>query len=415
MSIKNIQDVEKNKNLCEKFLFKIKLKYYKLSLFITIVFLGLLCSGCNNINLQNDLFQIVGQSSKLYAGGGGIFDLGDEQYIILGGTNKTSDKYHTVPMPEKTTHYEIFDNKIKKIIETSDDILYGIFNSVQLDNGDLFINNCTNNENEINFFSIIYKDTKEVKNLISANKLFNEPYLIKLIKLNENKVLILNNNPNIKENAYIYDGNTDSFTKAPNFAKKIYSKIDGIGLNRYKYVLIGGNSDLTTEKRYTPQEIEICDIKKNKCILQKSILNDDKPILNIFKNKDDKVILIRQYRDEECVIELFDPENDTIEIIGTIPNDGIRDRKFTQLKDGNFLITGGHFGIMVQGVVDHAYIFNVNKKELIKLPQNMNFKRGLYQQTKVLNDGNVLICGGSSYKENYCELFITNKIMKMGE
>ena len=108
---------------------KLSLKRIIILILISFVIISLIITSIANYQKPDlktqslkGLFKYAIKSSKFYSVGGGIFDLGDDKYILLGGTNKTDDKYHTVPMREKTNHYEIFDNKTKKIIETSDDI-----------------------------------------------------------------------------------------------------------------------------------------------------------------------------------------------------------------------------------------------------------------------------------------------------
>ncbi len=388
---------------------KLSLKRIIILILISFVIISLIIISIANYQKPDlktqslkGLFKYAIKSSKFYSVGGGIFDLGDDKYILLGGTNKIGHKYNTVPKIEKKIHYEIFDNKTKKIIETSDDILYNVSGSVQLDNGNLFIINGTNKYNnnrqdvELSIFDI---KTKEIKSLKLTKELFQKPEIIRLVKLPNNRVLILNTHYNNKDIPYIFDANSNKFFKAPCFAKKFDSDLYGIALKKDSYIIIGSRHPKT-------KNIEVCNIRGNKCVIAKSILSY-KNIMGIFKTKENKVIIARQSQGEDTDIELFDPENDTIEIIGRIPRDKVIYRKFTQLKNGNLLITGGIVGIWAQSAVNDAYIFDVNKKELIKLYQNMKFERDNHQQTKVLNNGNVLICGGSAY--NYCEIFVINK------
>ena len=68
----------------------------------------------NNANVKDTKYKFtkIGKTKSVYNGlSNGIFDIGDNKYIIFGVKNKEKNegKYTTIPFIDKLVHIEIFD------------------------------------------------------------------------------------------------------------------------------------------------------------------------------------------------------------------------------------------------------------------------------------------------------------------
>ena len=385
---------------------------YIIILVIIFCFIILICSIIklfqnNRIKISffeqipnNLTFRKICKSSKSYSKGGGIFYIDDDKYLILGSSNKIEKKYYNFPMPDKRIHLEVFNNKTQKIDIIKDKILYYVLDSVQMTNGNIFFISSDGQEWRRHFFSILDKKTFEVKNIGIFDEFFKEYDRVTIFGLENNKVLIIKNLYE-KEEIFVYDGNLNTFSKAPQHNKKGTNYMSAIALDDNRYVLLGGYS--TDEDK--AKSIEICNIKDNKCVIKKSKLNEIKTSPFLFKVSNNKILIIDSIADHSKTIELYDYEKDIVEIIGEIPNDNVRSRNYIQLKNGDIFISGGFKGISVQEPVNKAYIFHLQNKEINEIESGMIFPRG-FHLTSLLKNGNVLICGGNlnnHHKNNYCE------------
>ena len=372
-----------------------------LELNLTNVFYGIICillfvsftsfslkTPENTLNdiPENGKFVEDCNASKNYTSGG-IFNVGNNRYLIVGCINILDRKYYTYPLPRKMVGLEFYDNQYKKITKRSDNLLYFIIDAVQLNNGNIFIQ--TTDETGKNYFAIIDKNTFEINKVFSHEDLFKDQSSNidwHFINLSKNKIVLING---LQHSTYIFDADNNTLKKAPEYNKEILDRTAIVPLDINRYIVFEGIPRYKKEHSL----IEICDINKNKCFTQKSKLYQSKTLPNLFKTNDNKILIIGDKRNESNTIELFDPVNDTIEIIGQLPNDKVFSRSYTQLKDGNILITGGEKGIMFKEKVNDAYIFDVEKKELKRIKNGMKYAR-VRHLTGVLENGDVLICGG---------------------
>lgn len=355
MSIKNIQDVEKNKNWYEKFLFKIKLKYYKLSLFVTIVFLGLLCSGCNNINLQNDY---ISEKEKWIV----VKDemdkprepvtanlLPDGNVLIMGGINKSTDTA------------EIFDPNQMKIIKSIplDDKRYFEYNAVNLQNGNIYIiggyvfqnkkypnlPELTNTTKIFDSKTYTFKNTKSIKNISTQLRTF---------LLKNGNVLIITNPMGVT---------SDEYEKRKNIKFEIYDPL----------------KDTYYETKNNIHKMAIG---------TKNIILDNGDIIlsvygNFKKNRDKTFGSGSLYKFNENRFTEFEE----------LPTEQL----FIQLDNENY------FTIKPEQTTSSGYVYNIKTKQ--KIPVKNKIDRTFYSATSshpklvLLRNGNVLIIGISLRKK----------------
>jgi len=350
---------------------------------------------------NNDLFIEDCISSNFYAPHGKILDIGEDKYLIIGGINNLD--YNT---REKRIHIELYDNKSKKIIKVSNDLFYSLGGVIQLDNGNILIETGDKDGNK-SYFVVLDRNTLNIKQKIWLKDLFGEINSYEFVRcsaLNNNKILCINGHNTNNHHLKIYDTDNQTLQFGPKYHPNRIGGISMLNLDNDNFIIVGGYFEKEEDKTL----IEICSINENKCKIQKSKVSGERKSPLLLKTQDNKILIIDLYnRNQVITIELFDPKNDTIEVIGIIPKNEIEFRTYTLLKNDNILITGGEKGILRVKAVNDAYIFDIKKRELKKIENKMVYPRSS-QLTKLLDNGDVLICGG--YKGlNKCERYITKK------
>ena len=370
----------------------------------------------NNANVKDTKYKFtkIGKTNSVYNGlSNGIFDIGDNKYILFGVKNKEKNegKYTTIPFIDKLVHIEIFDYTTKKIKEITSPILYQVVDCVQLKNGNIFFIGKT--EDFKNYFAIFDINTFEIKELGLETNLIDSTGN-SLYQLANGDVLIYigrsNKAPYLSDSLYLFDSNNLNFKKVAELKIKRL-KHSVFQLNDTEILIVGGKL----------LDIELCNIKTTKCKILNAKLSQKKLYPYLFKNKNGNILIFPSIIDEDKTIDLYDVKSDTMKTVGYIDRyydygneeiekridnydkiTGIMGANFVQLNDGNILITGGCSGISIVITRSDAYIYDISKNKLMRI-DDMGYRR-LNHLTKVLNDGNVLFLG---LRQKYIQIFTT--------
>lgn len=380
----------------------------------------------NNANVKDTKYKFtkIGKTKSVYNGlSNGIFDIGDNKYIIFGVKNKEKNegKYTTIPFIDKLVHIEIFDYTTKKIKEVTSPILYQVVDCVQLKNGNIFFIGKT--EDFKNYFAIFDINTFEIKELGLEKNLIDSTEN-SLYQLANGDVLIYigrsNKAPYWSDSLYLLDSNNLNFKKVAELKIKRVS-YSVIQLNDTDILVVGGAIPSKYYYKEKLLDIELCNIKTTKCKILNAKLSQKKLYPYLFKDKNGNILIFPSIIDEDKTIDLYDVKSDTLKTVGYIDRyydygneeiekridnydkiTGIMGANFVQLNDGNILITGGYSGISIVITRSDAYIYDISKNKLMKI-DDMGYRR-LNHLTKVLNDGNVLFLG---FAQKYIQIFTT--------
>lgn len=185
-------------------------------------------------------------------------------------------------------------------------------------------------------------------------------------------------------------------------------------LDENNILVVGGSEYI--DKNFSPTEIEVCNINQKKC---KIIGNVPFPgtsniITKIFFNDADGNLLyvplygFNEYgRDKRDIhIQAINPKTGEAKSVASFfpinEKVWVRGISITQLKNGDLLFLGGVSGAGIGYRNESIHkIFDIRTRKIRDTKSPLNYPRYELATTMVLEDGNVLIVGGSKMAEVY--------------
>lgn len=351
-----------------------------------------------------------------------LFLLSNGKVLIFGGdVYRYKDKYGTWIGTIKNISAEMFDPKTNKFTlkKGLNNNIYAFSTATLLRNNKLLITGGSSGQTIHNTSEIYDPETDTITKGPDMN--FPRAYH-QAVLLNDGRVLILGGttgkgiNETNNKTAEIYDPVQNKFILLKNAPVNIPDVEDNTQiLNDGTVCILNRHNSYEKHSKFIVFQVEIFDLKTNEFRIIKF---ENQPRTkgetvyrceHAVKLKDDRIVLFGSKNSFENEIDIYDYKKNEMQSIGHMNAKNIFAYKTTLLNDGNILITGGSKMGFDAGIpLNTAEIFDTTKLKFYTLPK-MKTK---YGSTILLKDGSVLKVGGSLFvlnSQKAAEVFIPNK------